>query len=81
MSKVGIYFAKKNESQLDSMCVMPDIHNFILFKNLGSFQRAQPKQVITNFSFWGLSNDLYTFLDFLKETKGFTNVQIGNKNF
>ena len=81
LSKVGIYFAQKNETQLDSMCVMEEKPLFILFKNIGSFQRPLPKQIITNFSFWGLSNDLYYFLDFLKETKGFINVQIGNKNF
>jgi hypothetical protein len=63
------------------MCVMEEKPLFILFKNIGSFQRPLPKQIITNFSFWGLSNDLHLFLDFLKETKGFINVQIGNKNF
>lgn len=63
------------------MCMMPDRPLFILFKNIGSFQRPFTKQLITDFSFWGLSNDLYHFLEFLKETKGFKNVQIGNKNF
>jgi hypothetical protein len=37
LSKVGIYFALKNESQLDSMCVMEEKPLFILFKNVGSF--------------------------------------------
>ena len=37
LSKVGIYFALKNENQLDSLCVMEEKPLFILFKNVASF--------------------------------------------
>lgn len=34
-----------------------------------------------SFSFWGLTNDLYKALDFVKECKGFEHVWLGNKGF
>lgn len=46
-----------------------------------AFQRPFTNQIIEDFSFWGLSTNLHETMEFVKATKGFGSVWLGNKDF
>ena len=60
---------------------MPPKDKLIYMLNSFSFQRPLPSKTIKEFSFWGLTDDLYKAIDFVKECKGFESVWLGNKGF
>jgi len=61
---------------------MPPREETLIFQmNETSFQRPDPIRIVKDFSFWGLTNDLYKAYEFVRESKGFEHVWLGNKRF
>jgi hypothetical protein len=81
LSRAGYNFAAANQVQLAAFCYMPPRYKVDYLYGVPCIQRPSMQREVHYFSFWGISDNLYESHDYIRESKGFLEVWLGNKDF